>query len=182
MHAGMSALQLTLQQQQQLPTQPRADVETAGLLALSNASAASGSSGPAGLRTEEGARGTKKGKSRKSQQQPAENPLQLISQAAPEFSSLEEAVARLEASQNSQQAIDSARNGPQPMDFEENDQSGAPKQTVPAHSQLENAKMSSLSQDLMNGQYLHHRNGSRPNSQSPPNGDQMPKIRGDAGC
>jgi len=137
--AGMNAMGLAMQQKQQFhdhanniqAQKPRAKAEAKGMQALSNAVKK-----PA--KKAKGEKRSKKSKvSKKTEQEhhnaeplPASNPLHLIAQASaqPGLSSLEQAVARLEASQKEDQ------DRPQPMDIEGgNDQSETAK---PAQQQL----------------------------------------------
>lgn len=170
-HAGINAMQLALQQQQQQlqlqeqvnnvqAQQCRADAEAQGLLALSSAPLASNKPSKSGKADKRSLKKNKANKKSQQQQQSdgtaaASNPLHLISQApasaTPGFSSLEEAVARLEASQNS--LPDNAdMTAAQPMDVE-----GANDQVDPTKAAPQ--------QERSNGQH-----GFQPNGSIPPNG------------
>jgi len=155
--SGLTAMQMALQQQQD--EQLRTEAEAQGLLALSPPSLAAGK---AGKRNNAEKRSIKKNKaSKKAQQQQQQhytaadsNPLHLMSQASaavattPGLSSLEEAVARLEASQ------DGEKNTVQPMDVDEGNNL----------SQIDSTKASTR-QELLNGQHPgYNSNGSGPAS------------------
>jgi hypothetical protein len=93
---------------------------------------------------------------------PETDALHLMSQPAPGFASLEEAVARLEASSNNNggaEKVESSSTSNQqeigiPMDLEENDQPAASSSADPAHVGLGQAVPIPSSQELMNGQRM----------------------------
>jgi hypothetical protein len=91
----------------------------------------------------------------KSKRMPQAESLNLMAQPATGFASLEEAVARLEASNGVSEKPDSSNSRSTPMDLEENDQRGNPS-SLPAHSDLGGIQIAS--QELMNGQRM-DRNG-----------------------
>ena len=175
LQSGLTAMQMAIQQQQQQQQQQsqmqagqqqRNEAEAAGLLSLSSAAASNNAAAaPVGSkRTNAEKRGiSKKAKvSNKKSQQQQQNPLHLISQAqaqaASGFSSLEEAVARLEASQGSQSGNSAATSiAPQPMDIEG------------ANDQREDK--TKIVQDFPNGQHYQN-NGAR---SMPSNGGEQPK-------
>ena len=165
-HSGLTAMQIALQQQHQQQLQERAnnvqaqqlraDTEAQGLLALSSASLASNKTMKSGKAEKRSLKKNKASKKAQQQQQQsaaaASNRLNLISQASatPGFSSLEEAVARLEASQHS--LPDNAdRTDAQPMDVEDISDQNDPEKAISQQQQL-------------NGQHGFQPNGSRPSS------------------
>ena len=141
-HSGINAMQIALQQQQlqDQSNNVQTDANAQGLLALSSTSLASNKTMKGSKAEKRSLKKNKASKKAQQQQQSAaapSNPLHLISQASstPGFSSLEEAVARLEASQQ-----------PEPMDLEES---------------TDSAK--DASQQRLNGQHGYQPNGSKPN-------------------
>jgi WD40 repeat protein len=166
---ALAAIQLALQQQQQqepldkdqeqemsdiVQSQQRSDSDSQGMQAISSSS----------LPPAKVAKRNKKKASKKAQQQqqlsPGSNPLHLISQASatPGFATLEEAVARLEASKNSTASNNSDSNTPQPMDVDDTD-------TNKESTSKPNPDATKDPQEPINGLHPQPPNGSRSNDQ-----------------